>query len=1069
VLYVPPFAMWNEGLKPLPRRGPPPNLSMLPGAPTLDLTFLPVPARPWEGRLLLYAPGQPERVPQSAAVAAIGLGGWLLRLEPKSAVLMLPAGRVGNVNGLAMQVPGALPALAMMRAIRRVEPGKRPMPASIRAWSQAAKLALELIGREELVPAVRQDERRIPRAIWSVALLKTEDRDRRDLLAAAFPPSACATILDPTSRPPLPWMPPALLGAFLDCVGDGLVRGATTAWRARAAAAAKPSWESRVVRALTTRENTLAADSQADTGLIAALSSWSAPLLERSPQPLRVAMELVPPNDENGVWLLHYHLQSTADLGAIVAAKDVWAARGKTLAIGGRAFDSPEQLLLRGLAEAARISPPVERTLHEKEPVTAKLSTEEAWAFLSRTSPVLGQSGFGILLPSGLEELGKKRLRARVRLGVPTVAQVFSPDGANGNGNGNGSAEAPSGSGAGALTLSTLGSYRWEVALGDDALTEEEFRAISARQAPLVRWRGQWVAVDPEDLERSKKLLAAEGGLLQSGQGLAALVSGRVEIPGVGSVEVVADGDMAGLASWLKSGEGGAELEEPKGFEGQLRPYQRRGVGWLLAMERYGLGACLADDMGLGKTIQVIALLLHRSARTLLVCPTSVVGNWERELRKFAPRIPVARHHGTQRTRTGEELQRTLAAGGVVLTTYALVRRDEALLATMKWERIVLDEAQSIKNSAARQTKAIRNLLAAAASQSPNGLAGVSRAALTGTPVENRLAELWSILDFCNPGLLGSLDSFRRRFAVPIERLQDEAVANRLKGLVRPFVLRRLKADPAVALSLPEKNEMSVVTTLTREQATLYQAQVDEAMNTIKGSSGVQRRGRILALITALKQICNHPSQFLKEDSGPAELAHRSGKLQRLREMLEETTASGDRSLVFTQFKQMGDRLVTYLEKELGEEVLFLHGGVSAPDRDELVRRFQENTPDAPKIFVLSLKAGGLGLNLTAATSVFHFDRWWNPAVEDQATNRAHRIGQTRNVSVFKLVTAGTLEERIDKLLESKRGLAEKVLGAGETWLTDMNDEELRTLLELGSDADVEAPEETMTDAEDIA
>ncbi|HVO30770.1 MAG TPA: DEAD/DEAH box helicase, partial [bacterium] len=613
-------------------------------------------------------------------------------------------------------------------------------------------------------------------------------------------------------------------------------------------------------------------------------------------------------------------------------------------------------------------------------------------------------------------------------------------------------AEAPlrvggGGEGSGVLDLKALAQYRWEVALGDETLSPEEFRALAEMQAPLVRWRGTWVAVDPKDLERSRELLARSAGTLSAGTALAALVTGETELFPGEPVEVVADGDLQGIARWLRSESAGVETAEPRGFHGELRPYQRRGLGWLAAMEQHGVGACLADDMGLGKTIQVIALALHRPAPTLLVCPTSVVGNWERELARFAPEIPVARHHGTTRAKTPEELVRGVGSNGIVVTTYALVRRDERLLAQVPWRRIVLDEAQAIKNPAARQSKAVRALVSAAGGHS---LAGVSRLALTGTPVENRLAELWSILDALNPGLLGSLDSFRRRYAVPIERLADETVALKLKRLVQPFVLRRLKSDPAVASSLPEKNEMNVVCTLTREQASLYQAQVDAAMAGIAETQGMKRKGKILALITALKQICNHPSQFAK-DASP--LGGRSGKLTRLLEMLDEVLASNAKALVFTQFRQMGDRLVKAIGDAFGEEVLFLHGGVPALDRDEMVERFQ--SPDGPRIFVLSLKAGGFGLNLTAATNVFHFDRWWNPAVEDQATNRAHRIGQTKNVSVFKLLTAGTLEERIDKLLESKRGLADKVLGAGEQWLTEMSDDDLRLLVSLGPDAEV--------------
>jgi SNF2 family DNA or RNA helicase len=472
-------------------------------------------------------------------------------------------------------------------------------------------------------------------------------------------------------------------------------------------------------------------------------------------------------------------------------------------------------------------------------------------------------------------------------------------------------------------------------------------------------------------------------------------------------------------------------------------------VAWLALLADLGLGGCLADDMGLGKTVQTIAFLLarraarpHDSRPALIVCPTSVIGNWERELARFAPTLPVVRHHGPERAWTIEDFK-DIPPHAVVVTSYSLLRRDRALLGEIDWAVAVLDEAQNVKNAASGQAVAARSLRAG------------HRFALTGTPVENRLAELWSILEFCTPGFLGPLERFRRRFAIPIERYRDDRAADTLRRLVRPFVLRRVKSDPRIIADLPPKQEVAVVCTLTREQATLYQAAVEEAMANVEAAEGIRRRGLILALLTALKQICNHPAHYLRE-RGP--LSGRSGKLDRLTEMLEETVASGDRALVFTQFREMGERLVPHLQQALKAEVLFLHGGVPRAARDAMVRRFQEEEPGAP-IFVLSLKAGGTGLNLTRATRVFHFDRWWNPAVEDQATDRAHRIGQRRLVQVYRLLSTGTVEEKIDALLTDKRALADRVVGAGESWITELANDELRRLVVLSSDAVVEDPD----------
>jgi SNF2 family DNA or RNA helicase len=479
-----------------------------------------------------------------------------------------------------------------------------------------------------------------------------------------------------------------------------------------------------------------------------------------------------------------------------------------------------------------------------------------------------------------------------------------------------------------------------------------------------------------------------------------------------------------------------SELAAPVTLNATLRPYQARGLSWLSHMGALGLGACLADDMGLGKTIQLIALLLHRQQQAprdarpaLLVAPTSVLGNWEREVQRFAPSLLVAPHYGGERQRRPE----SFPPGALVLTSYGLLRRDAQLLAQVDWSLVALDEAQNIKNAASSTARAAR------------ALRSEQRFALTGTPVENRLAELWSISEFLNPGLLGPLETFRRELAVPIERHSNADATERLRRIVGPFVLRRLKSDKAIIADLPDKQEMTVACGLTREQATLYKAVVDEELRRIGSSDGIERRGRVLALLTFTKQICNHPAQYLAE-AGPLE--GRSGKLTRLTEMLEEAVAAGDKALVFTQFREMGERLRAHLGAQLGVEVLLLHGGTAKARRDEMVQRFQDE-PRGPRIFVLSVKAGGTGLNLTAASHVFHYDRWWNPAVEDQATDRAYRIGQKRSVQVHKLMCAGTVEERVASLLEQKRELAARVVGSGEQWITELGQNELRELFSL--------------------
>ena len=479
----------------------------------------------------------------------------------------------------------------------------------------------------------------------------------------------------------------------------------------------------------------------------------------------------------------------------------------------------------------------------------------------------------------------------------------------------------------------------------------------------------------------------------------------------------------------------------PSHFHGILRPYQVRGYSWLNFLKQWGLGACLADDMGLGKTVQTLALIARERQAghpepVLLVCPTSVVGNWQKEAARFTPDLPVLVHHGVTRSR-GKVLAKQVKKYAMVISSYALLHRDFELLKEIPWSGVILDEAQNIKNPETKQARAARAL--------PAGY----RLALTGTPVENNVGDLWSIMEFLNPGFLGSQTAFKRSFFIPIQANRDPEAAQRLQRLTGPFILRRLKTDPKVIADLPEKNEMKVFCNLTKEQASLYAAVVEEAARALEGADGIQRKGVILGVLSKLKQVCNHPAQFLADNSP---VPGRSGKLARLTEMVEELLQVKDRALIFTQFAEMGKILQRHLQETFGREVLFLHGGTPKKQRDDLVERFQADGSRLP-LFILSLKAGGTGLNLTGANHVFHFDRWWNPAVENQATDRAYRIGQTRDVQVHKFLCLGTLEEKIDEMIERKKAVAEQVVGTGEGWLTELSTAELKDLMALRREA----------------
>lgn len=725
----------------------------------------------------------------------------------------------------------------------------------------------------------------------------------------------------------------------------------------------------------------------------------------------------------------------------MVSAEDVWSD-GPALTAIERHIVHPDEHLLRGLGQAARLVPALGKTLSSATPCAYTTDAGGILTFLRDGAPLLEEAGFGVLAPPWWRS-------SRTRLGLRLKAWTSSKGGTS----------------TGTIGLDGLCDIRWEAVLGDDTLSVTELRQLARLKQPLVRVRGQWVELHHGELSAAITAVGkrgATGEVMSAGdvlQSALGLEPGPGELP---VVEVAADGWLGDLLSGAED----RRLEPtptPDGFAGELRPYQERGLAWLSFLGELGLGACLADDMGLGKTAQLLAVLVDERARaaftangqqqrsgasgtarrttrrrlgpTLVLCPMSLVGNWQREAARFAPKLAVYMHHGPDRL-TDKDFTKHAGKVDLVLSTYGLATRDVELLAGVRWRRLVLDEAQQIKNSAARTTQSVRSIPAE------------RRIAMTGTPVENRLSELWSIMEFLNPGILGSERRFRERFADPIERGGDDEVASRLRQVTGPFILRRLKTDRKIIADLPEKLEMKEFCPLTREQATLYQAVVDDMLVRIDESEGIERRGLVLATMMKLKQVCNHPAHFLADGSS---LAGRSGKLTRLVEILGEAIAEGDRSLVFTQFTEMGGMLERHLRHRLQCDVLWLHGGVTKRARDAMVERFQSS--EGPPVFLLSLKAGGTGLNLTAATQVVHFDRWWNPAVEDQATDRAYRIGQQHNVQVRKFVCGGTLEERIDTMIEAKRALAERIVGTGEGWLTELSTDQLREVVALSADA----------------
>lgn len=913
------------------------------------------------------------------------------------------------INGIWMRPPEAISALLAFSTNSNATFLLAP---DTRFWSMVSALALETLAAHKLLPAIVNEGRNYY-ARWLPVLDSPKDAARLKQLEDAMP-AVCRADLNDVS-------PKNLLTSFLNTFCDALARewGKSTAPKLYDDSPAV-NW----IKALFIENAAINLSSAQAQNLVTSHKAWMRNLHVAGDAAFRIAFRLEAPALQKNPWLLHYLIQAKDDPSLLIPADEVWKKTKGALTHLGHRFEQPQEKLLTGLGYAARLFPPVTESLKSKRPTELSIDTSGAYTFLRETAPLLEGAGFGILVPPWWNKKG-------ARLGVNVKMKSKGGD-----------ANAKS-----RMSMENLVKYEWKLSLGETELTEAEFKALAKLKSPLVQIRGQWVTLDAEQIEAAikfweKSQLKGEMSLLEAMKlGLGGETSaGGLPIDGIKS--------DSWLSDWLKKFEQADKLEQlsqPKGLDGQLRPYQLYGFSWLAFLRKWGMGACLADDMGLGKTIQTISLLLNEKgtkkrlpAPALLIAPTSVVTNWEREIGKFAPGLKTYVHRGGSRLR-GEEMREAVKDQDVVLTSYPVARLDAESFQSIKWLTVILDEAQNIKNPEAKQTQAIRKINAE------------FRIALTGTPVENRLSELWSIMHFLNPGYLGARKSFRENFSLPIERYQDGEAIKQLKQLTTPFILRRVKTDPHVISDLPEKVETKVYCSLTEEQATLYEAVVQDVMKKIEEEDGIKRRGLVLSMMMQLKQICNHPVQYLhqkRKGSTDVTLDNRSGKLERLGELLEEVLAENDRALIFTQFAEMGEMLADYLPRAFGAATQFLHGGTSAKMRDQMVRRFQEGEHASP-IFILSLKAGGTGLNLTRANHVFHFDRWWNPAMENQATDRAFRIGQKRNVQVHKFVTTGTLEEMIDDMIESKKGLAQAVVGSGENWLTEMSTDELRRVVTL--------------------
>ncbi len=913
-------------------------------------------------------------------------------LERRSVALNRP-GPGGTIATTTASVR-ALPVASAINELAALE-ASDDVTASVRAWSVGVRLALDLVARGRLLPTLSDEGF----DAWRLDPLDLIDRERFGQLADALPTEAFCIPLA-AGQPTTEFAEPTtMVRGLYDAIADSMVRTSS----ASAIIESPPFADTDRLRLPHLRSWVDDIASVHCAGAVLALRVFPPGSFDHS-----FDSSLIPNDNQGERWRVVFQLRSQRDPSLVVDAGQLWTSPREVMERLGREVEVD---LLSGLRRAADICPSLAPALDRSAPSSIDISDTELDELLDNLD-ALSAASIEVKWPSDLVS--------------PTIERNLIV-----------SASAPGGALPTITDLDSLLTVNWEFLLDGSPLTQAELKILGEAKRAIVPIRGRWVRLDQRTRDRLKErapsisaadaLAAALGDGLNmaaldaSPTGTDALVGALNELE---VVKVEVRGAVGDLATRLRALTGEREEPEPAQLQAELRPYQRRGLAWMSDLCDIGLGGCLADDMGLGKTIQLLSLHAKRGGATLVVCPTSLVANWEREAKRFLPGTIVHRFHGSSRSLG------TVEPGDLVITTYGVVRTDVDTLATVAWDLVVADEAQHAKNPRSRTAKALRQL------------PGRARIALTGTPVENRLSELWSILDWAVPGLLGPLETFRRNTATPIEKDGDPEATARLASIVSPFLLRRKKTDPGIAPELPPKNERDVVVPLTDEQVSLYRATTEEVLADLKDNEGLARHGIVLRLLTALKQITNHPAQFLGETEP---LEGRSGKLAAFDGLIDLAMSNGEQTLVFSQYVAMGELLETHLAKR-GVKAAMLHGGLSLNKRQELVDRFQAGTLP---VLILSLKAGGTGLNLTAATHVIHYDRWWNPAVEDQATDRAYRIGQTQTVSVHRLVTEGTVEDRVAELLRAKRALADKVVGGGESWIGNLDDDDLAALVRL--------------------
>lgn len=960
-------------------------------------------------------------------------------------------GLIGRtLEGLALSIEDTWNLLLHWEDSKLHALGIEPGP-EMNYWSEALKFAIRLLERGQIVPiasesiqmsARRRGSQPVLKSYWGPYLANEQDEEIFHNLAAAMPPIGLAASHHMRiQEDSIEMMQRVVLHSFLSTMMDFKVRQAITeiprqlkrskADYRRGYSPIHELWWNHLLMGNqgqefqgSTEESQQLIEDTAHAGKHILYKEMEEAKETEQVGTLRLCLRLEPyhlgsqsPVDvakDKPRWQLSLLAEGVEDPSISIPAHVIWGYSESDMKLRGRVYHHVQESFLLRLGQAAKLSPELRSLLSSPRPVGGILEASDVFSFLSRSAALLHKNGVTLQMPSSWSKEGRKT--AAVKIKADQWSNTANPKEKS------------------LFGIEQLVSFQADVVIDGEIVTAQELLELAASRSPLVFFRGKWIEINVKEIKQVLKFMKRHEAGVMSFSELMHLSANEDEERLLDGVQVAEVEASTLLSQFVLDKEEASQhnFVVPMALHGTLRPYQERGFHFLSVMRRFGFGALLADDMGLGKTIQVITVLLDNiqasEGKYLIVCPTSLLGNWERELQRFAPQLKLYIHHGGDRLH-GEDFAKKHEHYDIVLTTYQLVGRDAKELQSVKWDTIVLDEAQYIKNYRTKQAQSVMKLYAN------------HRIAMTGTPVENRLGELWSIFQFLNPGYLGSHASFKARYTGG----DQPAQLNVLRTLISPFLLRRLKSDPLIRKDLPEKIELKSYCTLTEEQVQQYEQVTSRLLSQIDDSTGIARKGLVLSSLTRLKQICNYP--ILEQATRGKESLERSGKMTRLAELIDLIMDNGEATLIFTQYVQMGELLQEQLTARYGTAPFFLHGGMTKIERDKMVSEFQEGKGSA--VFILSLKAGGVGLNLTRANHVIHYDRWWNPAVENQATDRVFRIGQKKNVEVHKLISLGTLEEKIDELIEAKRSLSEQVVGSGEQWLTEMSNDELRNLVTL--------------------